>query len=87
MSPPVRGTRRASPNARWPGGVGFLEDLCTWAMSLPEEQLPPRETEAAQYFTVTRRTLLRYLSDSGVGTWEDFERHVASVWRDALNGQ
>lgn len=71
-----------SSTAKWDSPLEFLSDLCEWTASLPTEDLPPREQDAARTFGCTRRTIGRWLAKAGVPGWDGFLRFWALVTRD-----
>ena len=78
-----RRTGHPSPIAKWSSVADFVQELSQWAASLPAEDLPPREADAALYFGCSRRTIDRWLVDkAGIAGWEGFLR----FWTLALRG-
>lgn len=63
-----------NPNAKWREPFEFLVDLCEWVATLPAEDLPPREAQAATYFGVTTRTIGRWLEKADIPGWDGFLR-------------
>lgn len=63
-----------NPNAKWHDSLEFLVDLCEWVATLPPEDLPPREGDAATYFGITGRTIGRWLGKADIPGWDGFLR-------------
>ena len=68
--------------AKWFDAQEFLVDLCDWVASLPDDELPPREQDAARHFGCTTRTIKRWLGKVGMQMWEDFLRFYMLAKRD-----